>query len=136
MGGPVTHVFAGPHAEKARCGFLPRGPYTPTYDAVTCPGCTDHEHMGWPRTLKVDCATCRKDINMTTPFVPRDFDESDIVVRDGVTYINMTGRVELLTTHEAALEYGRACMEQLLALSPEERRALIEKVRTFVAVPK
>jgi hypothetical protein len=65
MGGDVVHQFASAYAEKAACGFLPRGPYTPVASPVTCPGCLDpdrycllHAHMGWPRTLKADCPEC------------------------------------------------------------------------------
>ena len=65
MGGPVVHVFASIGGDRAACGFLSRGPYTPTDDPVTCSGCIhpdlyclEHAHMGWPRTQKADCPEC------------------------------------------------------------------------------
>jgi hypothetical protein len=65
MGGPVVHEFSSIGSDTARCGFLSRGPYTPSAGPTTCPGCLDpdryclqHAHMGWPRTLKVDCIEC------------------------------------------------------------------------------
>ena len=65
MGGPVVHQFSSIGADRALCGFLPRGPYTPVETDITCPGCIephlyclDHAPMGWPRTLKTDCKMC------------------------------------------------------------------------------
>ncbi len=67
MGGPVVHQFSSIGADRALCGFLPRGPYTPVETDITCPGCIephlyclDHAPMGWPRTLKTDCRSCHK----------------------------------------------------------------------------
>ena len=83
MGGPVVHEFSSIGADTARCGFLSRGPYTPSAGPTTCPGCLDpdryclqHAHMGWPRTLKVDCTECSPMLQAVAPVSPATLPES------------------------------------------------------------